>query len=117
MADDPRPDTSCPATSRPSFSFRRNLPQLAVGLVCHDVERAILPLPYVPDAVGPIGEEALFAGHPPVLHGEPDEEFILHSANEKAPAPGRERVSGVELGAGGRDDGIPVVHGLLVAGP
>src|SRR5690606_12310054 len=65
----------------------RDPEQLAVGLVGHDVERAVRSLPNVANSPAAIGEEMLLAGDAVVLERQADEATVLEAADEEAALP------------------------------
>src|SRR5688572_29534111 len=95
---------------------RCDSPQLAVGCVGDDIQRAVAALAHVADALAAIGEQVLLARHAVVLDHEAHEPRLPERADEKAAAPRGKRVAGVELRARRRDDGIPVIGRALVPG-
>jgi hypothetical protein len=105
---------SLPAAA--SSATRCDFPELAVELVRDDTQRTVAPLPHVTDALSAIGEQVFLAGHPIVLHGQADQQFVFQPAYEQAAALSRKRIAGVELRAGWRDHRVPVTNWLLHAG-
>src|SRR5688572_11090290 len=98
-----------PSTSRGGSAPRHELPELPVRLVGHHVERAVRTLAHVADALAAVGEEVFFTYDPVVLEDQSHKSRAAEAADEEAAAPCGEEVSGIELRARGRDDGIPVV--------
>src|SRR5690606_7159377 len=97
------------------LTARNQLPELALVLVRHDIERAVGPLAHVADTLPAVRKQVLLAGDPLSVDLEPYQTRARHAANEHAVLPAREQVAGVPLHPGRRDHRTPGAARLHVA--
>src|SRR5688500_1233677 len=96
---------------------RRDLQELSVRFVRHHVERTVRSLPHIANATAAVREQVLLSAPTIVGQHEPHQTLFLQCADEETPAPGRKRITGVELRAGWGDDRIPVINRVDESGP